>query len=119
MKNNLMFWGVGKICDGMLKNRLPDRKLRKKVLAEYRAVMERAADIGKDNNLLTSYALTGYFIAMNRNTGLSPEENCRILDDGIRKSRLVKMAMGDANSYFSEKKMAFRREWSNPTPERK
>lgn len=119
MKSNLMIRGVGRICDTMLKARFPEKELRKRVLAEYRAVMDRAADIGSGNNLLTSYALTGYFIAMNRNTGLSPEENCRILDDGIRKSRLVRMAMGDADSYFSEKKMASRREWSRRTHEKK
>ena len=119
MKNNLMIWGTGKVCDGMLKARIPDQDVRKKVMKEYRAVMDRAADIGSGNMLLASYALTGYFIAMNRHTGLSPEENCKILDDGIKSSKLVRTVMGDAKHYFSEKKMQQRRAWSKQTHERK
>ena len=112
MKYTMMMAAVGKALDGMIKGEVSDPKVRKAVRQEYRAVMERASDIGSSNKLLSSYLLAAYFIGMNRSTGLSPEENIRILEDGMRKSRALKLFMGDSKSYFSQKAMESRKTWS-------
>ena len=45
----------------------------KAIKQEYRAILTRAKDIGK-SRLMSSYCMGAYFIALNRNTTLSPEE---------------------------------------------
>ena len=98
---------------------LPDKSRRKALKQEYRSIWLRASDIGSSNNLIGSYVLAAWFIAMNRTTGLDAEGNYQILEKGLRTSRLFKAFMGDSKGYFSEKHMAFRREWSKKTHERK
>ena len=117
MKYSFMLRMFGTAVGGMVRQGVPDRQVRKKIKAEYRAILERAKDIGSDNKLLDSYALAAYFIAMNRCTGLTPEENIRIMESGMRSSRLLKAFMGDARGYFSEKNMESRRAWSKKTHE--
>lgn len=71
---------------------------------EYRAIIRRAKDIGP-SRLLSAYCMSAWFIALNRSTGDSAEENYVLLRDGLRKSRLFAMAMGDADAYLDEKKL--------------
>ena len=103
---------VGKALDAMIKREIPETQVRKAIRQEYRAVMQRASDIGSSNKLLSSYLLAAYFIGMNRSTRLPAEENIRILESGMRKSRALKLFMGDSKSYFSPKAMKSRKDWS-------
>ena len=104
------------ILTGMVKKEI---KSTGEVKKEYRRIVERADDIGDDNMLLSSYLLAAYFIAMCRNTGLSDEENRDIMKEGMAHSRMLKMFMGSADAYFSEKKMEKRRKWSAETHQKK
>ena len=117
MKYTMMMSLVGKTLERMIRREIPEHQVRKAIRQEYRAVMESASDIGSNNKLLSSYLLCAFFIAMVRSTDLSPEENIKILEDGMRKSRALKLFMGDSKSYFSEKAMASRKAWSALTHE--
>lgn len=119
MKNNMTFTMFGMVLNGIVKKEIHDKKVLDKIKKEYKDVLFRASDIGSDNMLVGSYALAAYFIAMNRSDGFSAKKNCDIMEDGLRKSRIFKMAMGSADAYFSEKKMEKRRQWSKQTYERK
>lgn len=48
----------------------------KKIFDEHKAIVDRAKDIG-NSKLLSSYMMGAYFIAMNRSTGKTAEENTR------------------------------------------
>ena len=119
MKFNMTFRMIGMVFGGIVKKNIHDPKVRKSIKKEDRAVVDRAADIGPKNTLLGAYAMMAYFIAMNRFGGLSPEENCRMVEKGLAESKLYKLAMGDAEHYFSPKKMEQRRKWSRETHEKK
>ena len=115
MEYSFMFKGFGAVLSGITKKALNDKKVNSQIKKSYKEIVLRAKDIGKSNNLLSSYALAAYFIAMNREDGLSAEENYKILDNGLRNSKLLKAFMGDSKGYFSEKHMEFRRKWSKLT----
>lgn len=65
------------------------------------------------------YLLAAYFIAMNRYTNISPEENITILESGLRESFLFRMMCGNEKTYFSDKKLAMRKQWEQESHERK
>ena len=115
MKYNTTFRMLGMVLNGIVKKALPDRQEPKRIMTTYREIVERASDIGGKNTLLGAYGLAAYFIAMNRWGRRSPEENCAILEEGLRHSRAYRLTMGSADSYFSEKHMAARRKWSAET----
>ena len=108
-----------KVYSSMIKKEIKDKKVLCKIEEEYKKIMIRAKDIGKNNMLLSSYSLAAFFIAMNRTTKLNPEENYNILKKGLEKSKLLKVFLGNEKSYFSKKKMEKRRKWSKQTYERK
>ena len=109
----------GFVLNGFLKDGGISSQVRNEVKAEYKAIVLRSKDIGKKNRLLTSYVFGAYFMAMVRKTGLTPEENLEIIKKGLSTSRVVKMFMGSADSYFDEKNMASRRVWAEETHQRK
>ena len=119
MKMNPTLTVLGMVLNGIAKKALPDREVCKAIKKSYRDILERAADIGANNRLLGAYALAAYFISMNRCDGLTPEENCDIMEKGLRSSKVYRIAMGSADHYFSEKNMESRRAWSKETYERK
>ena len=90
----------------------------KAVKEEYYNVFSRAGDIGGNNRLLSSYCLGAFFIALARKSGFTVEECFKLVEKGFRTSSLVKLFMGSGKGYFSEKRMAGRREWSKSTYER-
>lgn len=83
----------------------------KNIKAEYKQIMLRAKDIG-NSRLLSAYCMAGYFIALNRNTGLSPAENYELFKNGLYASKIFHLALGNADSYLSLKKLPGRKEWS-------
>lgn len=89
-------WFYNNSCKKALKKKFGKSMVRR-VKKEYYSVIERAKDIGP-SRLLSSYCMGAYFIALNRLTNLSPEENYKIFKDGLYSSRLFHKAMGNADS---------------------
>ncbi len=94
-----------------LERRNFSKSTAKKIFNEHKAIVARAKDIGK-SKLMSSYMMGAYFIAMNRSTGKTAEENYEIFKDGLCASKLFHKAVGDVDSYLDEKKMPGRLEWS-------
>lgn len=94
-----------------LKRRGLPKELSEKIDSEHKKILARAKDIGR-SRLLSSYIMASYFIAMNRGTGLSAEENYQIYRDGLCASKLFHKVLGDAESYLDPKKMEGRLQWS-------
>lgn len=92
---------------------------RKKIRTEYERILANAKDIGKHNTLLSAYALGAWFIAMNRENDLSPEENCILLTESLRNNRIFRMVMGDAEHYLDPKRIEKQKKWANSTKERR
>ena len=64
-----------------LKRRGFSKDVARKIGEEHHKIIQRAKDIG-NSRLLSSYIMGSYFIAMNRSTGKSAEENYEIFRDG-------------------------------------
>ena len=84
---------------------------------EYCGVIKRAKDIGP-SRLLSAYCMAAWFIALNRSTGGSAEENYTLFRDGLVKSRLFHMVMGNADAYLDEKKLPGRLQWAAESKKR-
>lgn len=115
MKYNIIIRSFGKILNGLIGRSIKDKSSIKGVDKEYKAIILRSKDIGEKNIFATSYAMGAYYLAMCRKTGLSPEENFRVLEEGIAGSKLFKMFLGSAESYLSEKKMNQRKKLAAET----
>lgn len=105
-------------CKKECNTRFPHRKMQKSVKAEYKKIVLRAKEIG-NSRLLSAYMMAAYFIALNRSTGLTPEENYGIFERGLYGSKLFHKALGTADSYLDRKKMPGRKAWEAYTHERK
>ncbi len=101
-----------------LKRREFSKDVTKKIANEHKRIVKRAKDIG-NSKLLSSYIMGSYFIALNRSTGRSAEENYEIFRDGLCASKLFHKVMGDANSYLDPKRMPGRLQWSEDSHKRK
>ena len=101
-----------------LKRREFSKDVTKKSANEHKRIVERAKDIG-NSKLLSSYIMGSYFIALNRSTGRSAEENYEIFRDGLCASKLFHKVMGDADSYLDPKRMPGRLQWSEDSHKRK
>lgn len=101
-----------------LKRRGFSKDVSKKIAKEHKQIVERAKDIG-NSKLLSSYIMGSYFIALNRSTGRSAEENYEIFRDGLCASKLFHKVMGDADSYLDPKRMPGRLQWSEDSHKRK
>ncbi len=115
MQYNMTFRMLGVVLNGIVKKEIPQRDVQKSIQKTYKEIVLRSSDIGPKNTLLGAYGLAAYFIAMNRRDGLSPEQNCDILEKGLRSSKAYRMTMGSTEGYFSEKHMEARRKWSKDT----
>lgn len=122
MKNSIGVLSVSKFYHSAVKAELKRRGFQKntakKIIKTHKEIMNRAKEIG-NSRLVSSYVMGSYFIAMNRSTGKSPEENYQIFRDGLCASSLFKKVMGDAESYLSPKKMEGRLKWSEESHKRK
>ena len=88
-----------------------DRTTKNAIKKEYAAIVKRAKDIGK-SKVLSAYLMAAYFIALNRNTDTSPQENYELFKDGLYDSKLFHLALGKADAYLDKKKLPGRMEWS-------
>ena len=86
MKNTLSVKMVYHFYHSAVKKELKRRGFSKdipeKIGEEHKKIIKRAKDIGR-SRLLSSYIMASYFIAMNRSTGKSAEENYEIFRDGL------------------------------------
>lgn len=103
-------------CKKQLKARYGGQTL-KECRKEYREIIRRAKDIGP-SRLLSAYCMAAWFIALNRGTGSSAEENYRLFRDGLVKSRLFHLTMGNGDSYLDEKKLPGRLQWAAESKKR-
>lgn len=94
-----------------LKKRGFAKDTAQKIKKEYKEIAGRAKDIGP-SRLLSSYIMGIYFIALNRSTGKTAEENYSIFKEGLCASGLFHKVLGNADSYLDEKKMPGRLQWS-------
>ena len=115
MKYNVSCMFMGSVFKSMTKKEVKDHVTLKRITDEYKSIVKRAKDIGKNNTLLSSYLLAAYFIALCRNSGLSVEANYHILESGFKENKLVKKFLGNEKSYFSKKHNEKRRKWSKLT----
>ncbi len=118
MERNLSTQIMGRYFSQLGKKEL-SCQCRKKIYAEYRCILANAQDIGKRNPLLSAYVMAAWFIAMNRKSGLSPEENYQLLMDGLRSSRIFRMTMGDADHYLDPKRIEKQTKWAESTQKRR
>lgn len=114
MKYGVMFKAFGFFLNRFSLDQLSKQQV-KQVAEKYKEIVLNAKDIGQSNNLVSSYALGCYFIALNRVSGLSPDECYEIIAHGMKTSKAFKTFMGSADAYFSEKKMEHRRKWAAQT----
>lgn len=88
MKITFMIKLYGRIYISDLKKALPGKTV-KRISGEYIQIMKRAKDIGSRNRLLISYSLAA-FIAMNRCTVLSAEENFTLFENKMPGMKLCR-----------------------------
>lgn len=110
-------WFYSHACKKQLKARYGGQTL-KKCRAEYRAVIGRAKDIGP-SQLLSAYCMAAWFLALNRSTDSSAEENYALFRDGLVNSRLFHLVMGNADAYLDEKKLPGRLKWAAESKKKK
>ena len=73
---------------GLKEKAMNTHKIKKEIFAEYKAIILRAKDIGPKNTLMSAYMMAAYFIAMNRVTGLTPDENYALFEKGLAQNKL-------------------------------
>ncbi|MBP3457968.1 MAG: L-2-amino-thiazoline-4-carboxylic acid hydrolase [Lachnospiraceae bacterium] len=105
-------------CKKELESRFPNENMPKSVKTEYKNIVLRAKSIG-NSRLLNAYLLAAYFIALNRSTGLPPEDNYQLLKKGLYDSKLFHKVLGNADSYLDQSKMAGRKAWEKQSHEQK
>lgn len=103
---------------GLKEKAMNTHKIKKEIFAEYKAIILRAKDIGPKNTLMSAYMMAAYFIAMNRVTGLTPDENYALFEKGLAQNKLFQYMLGDAKRYLNEKKWAGRKAWDEKTHRR-
>ena len=120
MKENagtrLYGWFYSHTCKKQMALQYGRRTLRA-AKKEYRAILRRAKDIGP-SRLLSAYCMAAWFIALNRSTGVSAEENYTLFRDGLQNSRLFAMALGNADAYLDERKLPGRLQWAAESKKR-
>jgi hypothetical protein len=118
MKYSCMMKFYGAFYYSACKKEITDKfgkNLKADIMKEYKNILLRAKDIGQSNVLLNAYCMGAYFIAMNRCTGLTPQENIDIYAQGFRNSTFLKKMMGTGERYLSEKRLPKRLEWDQQT----
>lgn len=115
MKYSLNAWITGHIyhsaCKPFLKEKSVTGKTLWKIVKEHKAITLRAKSIGA-KNMTGAYVMGIYFVALNRSTVLSAEENYEVFKKAIQNSKIIKMSLGDADSYLDEKRLPGRLEWA-------
>ena len=91
-------------CKPYLKEKGVTKEAVRKIAKEYKTIRRRAKDIGA-KNMTSAYVMGIYFVAMNRESGLSAEENYEVFYQGLAHSKIMKKFLGDGDSYLAEKRL--------------
>ncbi len=122
MKYSFKAWFYGHFFHGLCKPRYKAAGVSggnvREIVKEHKAITIRAKDMN-DEQLLSSYIMGIYFIAMNRCTGLSAEDNYRILENGLKNSDMFRKGLGTAEAYLDEKRIPDRLKWAEESRNRK
>jgi hypothetical protein len=110
-------WFYGSSCKKLISNQFGKQKY-KEISKEYRRIIVNAKNIGK-SRLISAYCMAAYFIALNRKTGISAEDNYQLFKNGLYSNKLFHKALGDAESYLDKKKLPGRLKWSKESHQRK
>ncbi|MBP3271489.1 MAG: L-2-amino-thiazoline-4-carboxylic acid hydrolase [Ruminococcus sp.] len=86
--------------------------------SEYKKICLRAKDMN-DEKLLMSYLMGIFFIAMNRHTGLSAEDNYKIIENALKNNKMFRKGLGTAEKYLDESKIPGRMKWAEENRRRK
>ena len=115
MKYTFKAWFIGHYFYTATKPLLKEKGVSKpaliKIKSECKAITIRAKDMSQ-SSLSASYLMGIYFIAMNRHSGLSAEENYKVIERAVSSSKLFKKGMGSAEDYLDEKKLPKRLKWA-------
>lgn len=106
-------WFYGNSCKKQLK-----KEISADISREYKNIVRRAKDIGS-SRLLSAYCMGAYFIALNRCTKLSAEENYEIFKKGLYENKLFRKVLGNAENYLDAKKLPGRLEWAENSQKRR
>lgn len=109
-------WFYGSSCKEQLKQRF-SVQMHREVNREYRDIIRNAKDIGK-SRLLNAYCMGAYFVALNRKTGLPPEDSYALFKDGLYANMVFRKAAGNADQYLDRKKLPGRLKWSEESHKR-
>ena len=93
-------------------------KETKDIKKEYNNIIKRAKEIGK-SNLICSYCMGAYFIAVNKTLDYSCDKNYEIFKDGLYNNKLLRIILGNSTSYLDVKKMPKRKKWEKKSHLRK
>lgn len=122
MKYSFKAWVYGHFFHSLCKPQYKAEGVKKsnirKIVKEHKAITIRAKDMN-DEKLLSSYIMGVYFIAMNRCTGLSAEENYKILENGLKNSGMFRKGLGTVEAYLDEKNIPRRLKWAEESKKRK
>lgn len=115
MKFTFKTWFIGKYfylsAKPYLRHKNVSSAALKNLKKEYKEIVLRSKSVSQ-NNLVSSYLMGIFFIAMNRSTGLSAEGNYKVIAKAVSASRLFKKGLGTAEDYVSEKKFQKRKKWA-------
>jgi hypothetical protein len=122
MKYSFKAWFMGHFfhnaCQKGYKEHGVSKAARVKIQLEHKRITLRAKDMN-DDKLLASYIMGIYFIAMNRCSGLSPEQNYEIIADALKNNKLFKKKLGTAEQYLDEKNISVRMKWAEDSKKRR
>ena len=115
MKYSFKAWCIGHFfhsaCKKEYKRRSIPKKAVMKIALEHKMITIRAKNMSH-GKLMSSYLMGIYFIAMNRYSGLSAQENYDILEAAMRNNRMFKKGLGTAEQYLDEKNTPARMKWA-------
>ena len=115
MKYSFKAWCIGHFfhsaCKKEYKRRGIPKKAVMKIALEHKMITIRAKNMSH-GKLMSSYLMGIYFIAMNRYSGLSAQENYDILEAAMRNNRMFKKGLGTAEQYLDEKNTPARMKWA-------
>ncbi|MBR1863220.1 MAG: L-2-amino-thiazoline-4-carboxylic acid hydrolase [Ruminococcus sp.] len=115
MKYTFKTWFIGNFFYSATKSLLKEKGVSqtslRKIKAECKEITVRAKEMSQ-SNLTSSYIMGIYFIAMNRHSGLSAQDNYEIIETAMKASKVFKKGLGSAEDYLDEKKMPRRVKWA-------
>lgn len=115
MQNSFAGWLTGhtyhSACKPYLREKGVSEDRIKGIVKEQKEITARAKAIGA-KNMTGAYAMAIYFIALNRRTGLTAEENYEVFYKGIAHSGMIRKSLGNADTYLDEKRMPARLKWA-------